>query len=228
MNRIDLSSAGGLRLPRVGSRLVPALAALAIAVPAFAVAPPADEGKAERAAGQRRFDQLCVTCHGPAGDGTSGRAPKLQGRTDLSTAQIHERIVTGKHGEHPMPPWGTVLDEKAIGELVAYVSWLGTQHGKVEHAGLAPFDLKDPARIEAGHKRFNRTCAGYCHGYEGVGGRAPDFKGRTDLTAEDMYQTIYHGREAEDVMPPWGGALTDEMIWELVAYLQYLGTQPAE
>jgi len=214
--------------PQRIQRTLLAAACLCMSAAAFAVAPPAKETPPDASAGQHRFEQLCVTCHGASGDGKPGRAPKLQGRTDLSAEAIHERIVTGKHGEHPMPPWGTVLDEKAIGELVAYVRWLGEQKGKVEHAGLAPFDLKDPARIEAGHKRFNKTCAGYCHGYEGVGGRAPDFKGRTDLTVEDMYQTIYHGREGADVMPPWGGALPDERIWELVAYLQYLGTLPAE
>lgn len=222
MSRVEKS------FPQRIQHVLLAFAGIALSASAFAVAPPAKDETADTTAGQHRFEKLCVTCHGPSGNGAPGRAPKLQGRTDLTEAAIHDRIVTGKHGEHPMPPWGTVLDEKAIGELVAYVSWLGTQQGKVEHAGLAPFDLKDPERIEAGHKRFNKTCAGYCHGYEGVGGRAPDFKGRDDLTAEDMYQTIYHGREGADVMPPWGGALSDEIIWELVAYLQYLGTQPAE
>ena len=45
-------------------------------------------------------------------------------------------------------------------------------------SAAAPFDLDDTARIEAGRKRFNKTCAGYCHGFEGKGGRAPDFKGQ--------------------------------------------------
>ncbi|AKU13755.1 cytochrome c, class I [Azoarcus sp. CIB] len=89
----------------------------------------------------------------------------------------------------------------------------------------APFDLADPARIEAGRKRFNKTCAGYCHGYEGTGGRAPDFKGRKDLPVPVMFETITTGRVGADVMPPWGAAFSAEQIWELVAYLQYLGEQ---
>lgn len=89
----------------------------------------------------------------------------------------------------------------------------------------APFDLADPARIEVGRKRFNKTCAGYCHGFEGVGGRAPDFKGRKDLPVQVMFETITQGRVGADVMPPWGTAFSAEQIWELVAYLQYLGTQ---
>jgi len=228
MNPIDLSLDGWRMARRFGARAMLALLAMACALPAFAVAPPSDDGKADRAAGQRRFEKLCVVCHGPAGDGTPERAPKLQHRSDLSTDKIHERIVTGKHGDHPMPPWGTVLDDKAINQLVAYVSWLGEHDGTDANKALAPFSLDDPARIEAGHKRFNKTCAGYCHGYDGVGGRAPDFKGRTDLSSDDAFHTIYNGRMAEDVMPPWGGALSDEQIWELVAYIRHLGTQPAD
>jgi mono/diheme cytochrome c family protein len=91
-----------------------------------------------------------------------------------------------------------------------------------------PFDLADPVRIEAGRKRFNKTCAGYCHGFEGKGGRAPDFRGRTDLPAQTVFDTITNGRTGADVMPPWGGAFLEEQIWELVAYIRYLGTLPAE
>jgi mono/diheme cytochrome c family protein len=95
-------------------------------------------------------------------------------------------------------------------------------------SAAAPFDLADPARIEAGRKRFNKTCAGYCHGFEGKGGRAPDFKGRTDLPVQVVFDTITHGRTGADVMPPWGGAFSEEQIWELVAYIRHLGTLPAE
>lgn len=87
------------------------------------------------------------------------------------------------------------------------------------------FDLEDPARIAAGKKRFNKTCAGYCHGAEGVGGRAPDFKGRTDLPPEAAFHTIFHGRRGSDIMPPWGEAFSTDQIWELVAYIKFLGTQ---
>ncbi|WP_234418853.1 c-type cytochrome [Parazoarcus communis] len=93
---------------------------------------------------------------------------------------------------------------------------------------VLPFDLMDPARIETGRKRFAKTCAGYCHGHEGIGGRAPDFKGRTDLSAEEAFKTISEGRQTADVMPPWGEAFSEEQIWELVAYLKHLGRQSVD
>lgn len=111
------------------------------------------------------------------------------------------------------------FDAAAVGPVASV-----TAHEPAVQAA-APFDLADPARIEAGRKRFNKTCAGYCHGYEGIGGRAPDFKGRKDLPVKVMFETITTGRVGADVMPPWGAAFSAEQIWELVAYLQYLGGQ---
>ncbi|MCO5401713.1 c-type cytochrome [Ralstonia soli] len=89
-----------------------------------------------------------------------------------------------------------------------------------------PFSLNDPARIENGRKRFGSTCAAYCHGNGGEGGRAPSFTGRTDFVPADGFKTITEGRTGADVMPPWGKTFSSEQIWELVAYLQYLAKQP--
>ena len=92
--------------------------------------------------------------------------------------------------------------------------------------GVAPFDLADAARIAAGKKRFGSNCAAYCHGSEGDGGKTPPFKGRSEFSPAGTYKTISEGRRGVDIMPPWGKAFQPEQIWELVAYLQYLSTQP--
>ena len=213
--------------------LLRGLALLSIATAAVAVAPPADDAKARVAAGKNRFDALCVSCHGAAGTGVApgssaaSYGPRLAGRTDLDPTLIHERIVRGKHGDKAMPPWGTVLDEETIEQLTAYVKLIAaTQPKAATHLTLAPFDLEDPARVEAGRRRFAKTCAGYCHGHEGTGGRAPDFKGRgDDLPPELAFETISKGRQGAEVMPPWGAAFTPDQIWELVAYLKHLGRQ---
>lgn len=89
-----------------------------------------------------------------------------------------------------------------------------------------PFALSDPARVAAGKARFGATCAAYCHGSGGVGGRAPGFRGRADFSPADAYRVITEGRRGADIMPPWGNTFTPEQIWELVAYLQDLSQQP--
>lgn len=93
-------------------------------------------------------------------------------------------------------------------------------------AAAPSFDLNDAARIEVGKKRFNSTCAAYCHGAEGEGGKTPPFKGNKNFVAADAYKTISEGRRGSDIMPPWGNAFTPDQIWELVAYIQFLSKQP--
>lgn len=88
-----------------------------------------------------------------------------------------------------------------------------------------PFDLNDPQRIEAGKRRFSGTCAAYCHGKDGAGGRAPSFKGNSFFEPDAAFKVITLGRQGQATMPPWGSAYSPEEIWELVAYLQHLSKQ---
>ncbi|MEI2679950.1 MAG: cytochrome c [Burkholderiaceae bacterium] len=90
----------------------------------------------------------------------------------------------------------------------------------------APFDLTDPERIAAGKKRFNSNCAAYCHGAEGSGGKTPPFKGNKNFNVKAALEVITNGRRDSDVMPAWGKGFKPEEIWELVAYIQFLSTQP--
>ncbi len=110
---------------------------------------------------------------------------------------------------------------QALGLAPILVAW-----GAAAHAA-PPFDLEEQARIDAGKRRFGAACAAYCHGSEGVGGRAPAFKGNTRFAPEDAFRTITEGRRGIDIMPPWGSTFSPEQVWELVAYLQHLSKQPA-
>lgn len=92
-------------------------------------------------------------------------------------------------------------------------------------APAPPFDLADPARIEAGKLRFGANCAAYCHGSEGSGGKTPAFKGRRDLEAAAVFKVITEGRKGADVMPAWGNGFSAEKRWELVAYILHLSKQ---
>jgi len=88
-----------------------------------------------------------------------------------------------------------------------------------------PFNLADQQHIDSGKAMYMRTCAGYCHGGTGEGGRAPSFRKRDDLDPAYAYKTIVNGRVASDVMPVFGHSFTSDQVWELVSYLLYLGTQ---
>ena len=137
---------------------------------------------------------------------------------------------------------------KSLVSAVAVLSWLGTSNnGVVAQRAVAadsaeqnfvtakeagpdagrkpPFDLAEGARIDAGKALYMRTCAGYCHGGDGAGGRAPSFKNRDDLDPLYAYKTIMNGRVASDVMPVFGHTFSSDQVWELVAYLKFLGTK---
>lgn len=80
-------------------------------------------------------------------------------------------------------------------------------------------DLDDPERIKAGEMTFQSGCADYCHGREPA-----LFINRDDLDPVYAFKTIYEGGKGATPMPPWGEMLSEEEIWELVAYIKYLGT----
>lgn len=91
-----------------------------------------------------------------------------------------------------------------------------------------PVNTADPKAIEAGRVQFAQTCS-YCHGFEGSGGKAGMLKGRTDLTADYLYDTISNGkRSGSQAMPAWKYSLDDQTIRELVAYVLSLQAKPAD
>lgn len=98
--------------------------------------------------------------------------------------------------------------------------------------------LADATQIAAGHALFLAKCAA-CHGHPGEGrsARANFFQPPAPLFSEPTYQSsdpaylfwrIEVGKTVEpylsrgSVMPAWSG-LSDQQIWQLVAYLRTRG-----
>lgn len=89
--------------------------------------------------------------------------------------------------------------------------------------------LKNPyegnaQRIAEGGKLFVAYNCLDCHGAEGSGAMGPslqDSRWHFGGTPGDVFQSIYEGRP--DGMPAWGGRISDDEIWRLVAYVRTLG-----
>ncbi|KQV84803.1 hypothetical protein ASD15_06480 [Massilia sp. Root351] len=98
-------------------------------------APPANfDSPAAISAGQKRFNQNCVYCHGNAGSG--GKGAPLQGRDDLPPQYLFDTISNGKtRGALQMPPWKEAFSPQEIWELSAYI-----------HSLRAPASTAAPAR----------------------------------------------------------------------------------
>lgn len=81
----------------------------------------------------------------------------------------------------------------------------------------------DRRRIDEGAKLFVAYNCMDCHGADGSGAMGPSLAdGRFHFggTDGDVFQSIYEGRP--DGMPAWGGRISDDQIWRLVAYVQSL------
>jgi mono/diheme cytochrome c family protein len=112
------------------------------------------------------------------------------------------------------------------------VSGRFVRHDENIQAGLAqqsaPAALANPyegnARAaEDGAKLFVAYNCADCHGAEGSGAMGPSLQdGRWHFggSAAAVFQSIYEGRP--DGMPSWGGRISDDQIWRLVAYVRSL------
>jgi cytochrome c oxidase cbb3-type subunit III len=85
-----------------------------------------------------------------------------------------------------------------------------------------------PDAVQRGMDYFNRfNCIG-CHAPNGAGGMGPSLSNSTFLyggAPENIYLSILQGRPRG--MPAWGGMLPDQLIWDLVAYIQSISKEPA-
>jgi cytochrome c oxidase cbb3-type subunit 3 len=85
-----------------------------------------------------------------------------------------------------------------------------------------PFEGNAQRRAE-GAKLFIAYNCMDCHGPEGSGAMGPslqDSRMHFGGSAGEVFQSIYEGRP--DGMPSWGGRISDDQIWRLVAYVRTL------
>ncbi|MCQ4188642.1 c-type cytochrome [Methylocystis suflitae] len=87
----------------------------------------------------------------------------------------------------------------------------------------------DPQALQRGMSYFNTfNCVG-CHAANGGGGMGPALSNRIFIyggAPVNIYLSIYHGRP--NGMPAWGGTLSDEIIWDLVSYIESISQSPSK
>lgn len=94
---------------------------------------------------------------------------------------------------------------------------------------VPPRDLNDPKRIAAGAGLYNEMCTG-CHlgpGVEkselsqGLYPAAPELARGNNHTPAQQFWIIKHGIKLS-AMPAWGKTHSDELIWDMVAFIDQL------
>jgi cytochrome c oxidase cbb3-type subunit 3 len=155
------------------------------------------------------FQNNCAQCHGSDGGGARG-FPNLtnddwQWGGDPDT--IVQTIAAGRMGV--MPPWGEVLGEEGVEQVVAYVQQLSGQQA-------------DPARAAAGEAHFQTVCSA-CHGMDGKGNPllgAPNLTDGVWLYGSDaasIREAVLKGRNNQ--MPAFEERLGEQRVRLLAAYV---------
>lgn len=100
----------------------------------------------------------------------------------------------------------------------------GNKAGGAAPASESPVPLDDPATVEAGKALFTGKLGCYgCHGQAGGGGMGPSLADNQWIYGGDeatIHETLVNGRP--NGMPKFGGAATDEELWQVVAFVQSL------
>lgn len=163
------------------------------------------------------FQQNCAQCHGSDGGGARG-FPNLANADWQWGAEPDAVVTTIASGRMAaMPPWGAVLGDQGVEEVVAYVQTLSGQPA-------------DGALATAGEARYQQVCAA-CHGLDGKGMAAVGAPNLTDEVwlygsdAATIRQTVVGGRNGQ--MPAWGEKLGEQRVKLLAAYVTKLAQDGA-
>ena len=98
-----------------------------------------------------------------------------------------------------------------------------------------PSNLADPKRIASGAAQYDEMCTS-CHlapGMErteisrGLYPRAPELRRPSQMTSAERFWVIKHGIKMTG-MPAWGMTHDDEILWDIVAFLNKLPELSAE
>jgi cytochrome c oxidase cbb3-type subunit 3 len=126
-----------------------------------------------------------------------------------------------KWAEGPPPAGSLTAIEHPVGPIP------GPGNGMAQPAN--PY--RDAQSLQAGRTLFVRfNCSG-CHGGRGGGGMGPSLRDKDWIYGNSdaaIFDSIAQGRAHG--MPAWGTQLPQQQIWQLVAYVQSLGTddEPAK
>jgi len=168
--------------------------------------------------GGRLFAHNCAMCHGSDGRGAA-TFPNLADNDWLyggAFDQVLTSISKGRVGT--MPPWGPVLGEDGVTEVVAYVQQLAGQEADTQLAA-------------AGKTRYATICIA-CHGIDGTGNQAlgaPNLTNNIWLYGGDpsvIAESIAIGRAGN--MPAHENLLNEDKRRLLAAYVTGLSAAQAQ
>jgi len=183
--------------------------------------------------GKALYEKYCAFCHGSDGrsDTPVGRILKPHPRrfadpvemARLTDDQIHRAIKQGIPGT-AMAPWGKILSEPQVGDVMDYIRTLVVPNGP----GNAPEQIS----LEVGRRIYDKECA-FCHGLKGhadtdaarvLQPRPRKFADPIEMARVDdgrMYAAIKLGISGTS-MASWGDRLSPIEIIDVMRYIRSL------
>ena len=205
-----------------------AYALVAIMVSSFFLASEAT-AKENILVGKRFFNAYCSLCHGEDGTGNGQLTKKLSMAKPVADLTIDKyqsmsvdevlALIQGYSRDNSqMPKWETVIPERNLRNVAAYVLLLNQK------------DIRMRGDVRRGREIFRQTCVA-CHGPRGEGNgvlakilevKMINFrtKALAEVTDATIIRAITSGQG--ELMPSWSGTLSSEEIKDAAAFIRSL------
>jgi len=209
---------------------------LVLAALAAAQRASAQEGQGGSAAGAQAPDpavlrgaalyaEFCQACHGPRGEaiGTGPAFAAIQYQAGTARDVIVSGKASGTANRPAMPPYGKILDQGQIDDVLVYMgTWSTGQTPLLPEPNIGPVPEQIPGYFgdaAAGAVVYAKFCNG-CHGPQGKGRAKPDFP-----PLKFTHDTLVTARDgtANSSMPGFGaaagGPLSVQQLTDLETYM---------
>lgn len=200
--------------------------------------------------GDEVYAERCASCHGEDGSGELLGSANFTDLRQMDELAPRDLYLTVTQGRGSMPAMQSLLSQDERWAVIDYlrtftydsnvpqeiglvstgteISGVPDQPSECQPDATNPYAWDDPAGISAGEATYLLQCA-LCHGPDGSGGlpNTPDFT--TTEVSNDLIENS--GRyfcaliEGIGVMPAFGGALSDNEIWQVLTYMSSLAQQ---
>jgi cytochrome c553 len=172
------------------------------------------------AAGRKRADAECASCHGARGLSPNDTWPSLAGQNAAYLVRIMSSYKSGAQQDAMMTPLAKALDEAAIRDVAVYYASLNCTEGGAAKATKADLQVG---------RALAKNCAS-CHGETGTGTNPawPNFAGQRAEYLVNVLKAFRGGLRKDPMMAGVVRGLSDADINNLAAYYSAQTCQPAK
>jgi mono/diheme cytochrome c family protein len=198
--------------------------------------------------GEEVYDERCGSCHGVDGSGELLGSANFTDLRQMDELAPRDLYLTVTQGRGSMPAMQSLLSQAERWAVIDYLRTFSYDPMVPQEIGIAspagatqteeplastcppgqvnPYAWDDSDVILEGQAAYLLQCA-LCHGPDGSGGlpNTPDFTTSeiSNALRENPGQSICSITEGIGVMPAFGGALSEDELWQVLTFIGSLG-----